>query len=432
LTGKEKSVSLNINTFSGWPGEPEWMKDLRSRARAEMTDLPWPGRRNEEWERTDIAAFKIESRDLGALTQEVVQKSNPLPGFAGHLVLQGAQVVSVWLKPELEAQGVRLVSLREAVIGGTVTAKPDALATVLEAVFHGVEVKPPALHAVLLEAGAVLLIPGNLVVEEPFLLELEETRTNVLASPQLILWAGRSSQVTVVVRRKSSAVLDATVNSAAFTSLDDGAVVNWIDVQEYGTHVEWIDHSRAHLGRDATLFHWSACLGGNTVKTSLRVDLNGEGASLRAHGLYFGVNDQHKDLRIVQNHVSPRTSSNALYKGAVRDRARTIFQGLIEVQPQAFQTDAYLSNKNLVLTDGARADSLPQLKIDNNDVKCSHGSTTGKVNEDEVFYLMARGLSRSEARLLIAEGLFADLIAEVPEFLRPEIESHVVEALGAP
>ncbi|NNM66867.1 MAG: hypothetical protein HKM06_02520, partial [Spirochaetales bacterium] len=351
-------MSLNINTFSGWPGEPEWMRELRSRARTEMAGLPWPGRRNEDWERTDIASFQIENRVLGSATQETVQAGSPLAGFSGRLVLQGGSVVSVWLKPELAAQGVRLVSLREAVIGGTATAKPDALATVLETVMSGAEVKLPALHAVLVEAGAVLLIPGNLVVEEPFLLELEETRTNVLASPQLILWAGRSSQATVVVRRKSAASLDATVNSAAFASLDDGAVLNWIDVQEYGTRVEWIDHSRAHLGRDANLFHWNACLGGNTVKTSLRVDLNGEGASLRAHGLYFGVNDQHKDLRIVQNHASPRTSSNALYKGAVRDRARTVFQGLIEVQPQAFQTDAYLSNKNLVLTDGARADSL--------------------------------------------------------------------------
>ena len=167
------------------------------------------------------------------------------------------------------------------------------------------------------------------------------------------------------------------------------------------------------------------------VKTRFDFTLAGEGASVKTHGLYFGTGDQHKDLRISLNHGAAHTTSYALYKGAVRDRARTVFQGLIEVNPGANGTDAYLSNKNLILNDGARADSLPQLKIDTNDVKCSHGSTTGKVNEEEVHYLGTRGFSREEAKLLIAQGLFAELIDEAPAFLRDDVEREVSCALGA-
>ncbi len=422
-------MSLNTPAFTGWPKEPEWMKAFRARARAEATDQPWPHRRVEEWHRTDVTGFQFENRQPLPAQQGAVKAGSPLEGFSGYLKSDGA-TVTVWLSPALTEQGVQLLPLGDVILGKGV-AKPDALDAVFSEMLRQVDNKVPALHAALLGSGVFLSVPAQVVIEAPLLIELTEAQQDSLSSPHVVINAGRASQFQVVLRRSSSEA-PLTVNSGMQLLLDEGAVVTLVDVQEYGSQTAWVDHSQARLGRDAQLFHWSAQLGGRLVKTDLALNLEGEGASLKTHGLYFAVQDQHKDIRVVQNHRAPNTSSYALYKGAVRDRSRTVFQGLIEVAPQAPRTDAYLSNKNLVLTDGARADSLPQLKIDTNDVKCSHGSTTGKVNEDEVFYLMSRGFSRAEARLLIAEGLFADLIAEAPEFLRQDIEGYVVRALGAP
>ncbi len=422
-------MSLNIPAFTGWPNEPEWMKAFRARARAEVADLPWPHRRVEEWHRTDVSGFELENRLPLPAVQEQQKLGAPREGFSGYLKVQG-ETVTTWLSPALTSQGVQLLPLREAVLGKGL-ANPTALETIFADMLRNLNNKVLPLHAALMDSGVFLSVPAKAVLDQPLLIELVETKADSLSSPHVVINAGRASQFQVVLRRNSRDT-PLTVNSGMQVLLDEGAVVSIVDVQEYGTQTAWVDHSSVRLARDAQLFHWSAQLGARLVKTDLALNLEGEGASLKTHGLYFAVQDQHKDLRVVQNHRAPNTASYALYKGAVRDRSRTVFQGLIDVAPQAPRTDAYLSNKNLVLTDGARADSLPQLKIDTNDVKCSHGSTTGKVNEDEVFYLMSRGFSRAEARLLIAEGLFAELIAEAPEFLRQDIENYVAQSLGAP
>jgi Fe-S cluster assembly protein SufD len=131
------------------------------------------------------------------------------------------------------------------------------------------------------------------------------------------------------------------------------------------------------------------------------------------------------DIRTVQRHRAPSTTSRAFYKGALKDRSRAIYQGLIEVSPGAAKTDAFLTDRNLILNDGARADSIPSLRIDTNDVKCSHGSTTGKIDEAQVFYLMSRGLARAEAERMLTLGYFEELLASVPESLAEELRGLI-------
>ncbi len=135
------------------------------------------------------------------------------------------------------------------------------------------------------------------------------------------------------------------------------------------------------------------------------------------------------DIRTVQNHFSPRATSRAYYKGAVAGGGRTIFQGLIEVGTGASGTDAFLSNKNLILGDAARADSIPTLRIGNNDVKCSHGSTTGRLNDEELFYLESRGISPADAREMLVTGYFEDLLTTAPERFRDDALSCIRERL---
>ncbi len=385
--------------------------------------LEWPGRTNEEWHRSRLDRFALETRKVAPLGKKTTQALPSDPQWAGQLRFIDGALAGAALDPALKAQGV---------VFGPLSDAPASVKKFLAATEALCDTRASSHHYQALEFGAVLYIPANLVVEKPFLVHITETRNGGLTVPHVSVQADRLSQAALVVRSDSPAHTPFTSHSATTVELADGAIFRLCDLQDHNLEAAVLDHSFARLGRDVQFFHWSACLGGGTVKTRFEFSLEGEGASLKTHGLYFGIGDQHKDLRIATTHRAPNTTSYALYKGAVRDRSRTIFQGLIEVSPQAPRTDAYLSNKNLILNDGARADSLPQLKIDTNDVKCSHGSTTGKVNEDEVFYLTSRGFSRDEARLLIAEGLFAELIDEAPEPLREELSRRVEDSLRSP
>jgi len=320
---------------------------------------------------------------------------------------------------------------KAGVVFGALSQAPDLVKSHLDLGLSKADTLASAGHYLRVEFGVVLQVPAQIVAEKPFLIEVLENRSELITTPHWVVALGAASQASLVIRQSSPQGQGFTVDSAVSVTLGDGSHFTLSELQTHGSGAAVLDHSFAVLGRDAQLFHWCAPIGGAVVKTRFDFTLAGEGASVRSHGLYFGTDDQHKDMRISLTHGAPHTTSFALYKGAVRDRSRTVFQGLIEVNPGANGTDAYLSNKNLILNDGARADSLPQLKIDTNDVKCSHGSTTGKVNEEEVYYLMARGFSREEAKLFIAQGLFAELVDEAPGFLREELELLVACSIGA-
>jgi len=384
--------------------------------------LTWPGRTNEEWRRSSLDSFQLETRRVAVPVVAQPKTLERNADFAGRLTFVDGVLTGVDLDPELKKQSV---------VFGPLTAAPALVQEHLALGKADADTLASAGHYDRIEFGAVLSIPGRVIAEKPFLVEITENRPGVLTTPHLAVALAEASQASLVVRHRSPADLRFTSDSATTVVLGDGAVFRLSELQTHGHGAAVLDHSLARIGRDAQLFHWCAPVGGGVVKTRFDFTLAGEGSSVRTHGLYFGTEDQHKDLRISLTHQAPWASSYALYKGAVRDRSRTVFQGLIEVNPGANGTDAYLSNKNLILTDGARADSLPQLKIDTNDVKCSHGSTTGKVNEEEVYYLTTRGFSPQEARLFIAQGLFAELVDEAPAFLRDEVDTLVACAIGA-
>jgi Fe-S cluster assembly protein SufD len=383
--------------------------------------LEWPSRTNEEWRRSSVDRFALETRKLAAPAKTAAKALPRDAQFAGRLTFADGVLTGAELDPELKKKGVVFGPLGDAAeLVKTHLALGAAAADTLASSGHYGRV----------EFGAVLSVPAKVAIEVPFLVEISEHRSEVLTVPHFAIQIGEAAQASIVLRHSSPKGQKFTVDSASSVILGDGSHFTMSELQTHSRGAAVLDHSFATLGRDAQFFHWCAPVGGAVVKTRFDFTLAGQGASVRTHGLYFGTADQHKDLRINLTHAAPNATSYALYKGAVRDRSRTVFQGLIEVKPGANGTDAYLSNKNLILNDGARADSLPQLKIDTNDVKCSHGSTTGKVNEDEVFYLTTRGFSPAEARLLIAQGLFAELVDEAPSFLRDEVEQLVACAIG--
>jgi Fe-S cluster assembly protein SufD len=147
-------------------------------------------------------------------------------------------------------------------------------------------------------------------------------------------------------------------------------------------------------------------------------------------GLYFGNGTQHVDFHTLQEHGAPHTTSDLLYKGAVKDTARAVFAGLIKVHPGAQKTNAFQSNRNLILSGGARSDSMPKLEILANDLRCTHGSATSRLNEEHIFYLMSRGLPRKQATFMIVEGFFADVFDRIPtERIRTYLQARIAEKM---
>jgi len=220
------------------------------------------------------------------------------------------------------------------------------------------------------------------------------------------------------------------VNAGFTASIGSNANLDFTLRQNLGVRVNTFLHSRVNVNEDARLTFRESHLGSRVLKSRTRVILNAGGARAQLKGIYVANENRHIDIATVQEHRSPRTTSDALYKGAVRSGGRTIFQGLIEVSPHAEKTDAYLSNRNLILGDDARADSLPQLNILTDDVKCSHGSTSGRLDPTQLFYLQSRGYSPEEAARELIRGFIGEALAGAPETVSGILHDDLEQVLN--
>jgi Fe-S cluster assembly protein SufD len=212
--------------------------------------------------------------------------------------------------------------------------------------------------------------------------------------------------------------------------LNQGANLTYITMQEFDATPRQLGIHRAVLERESEL-HWlTVTLGGVWNKLNIDSELRGPGASAELLGLYFTDGTEFLDYHTLQDHISPSATSDLLFKGALTGESRVVFSGLIRVHERAQKTDAYQKNNNLILSPQARADSIPNLEIGANDVRCSHGATAGKVAEDQLFYLMSRGLSKREAERMIVTGFLTPLIERVPlEDLRERLYTLIESKL---
>jgi Fe-S cluster assembly protein SufD len=397
-----------------------WLEELRARGAELAGRLSWPSAQEEEWRRTSLAGLKLET--FAALaggngksgTQPAEALAAPsaaearlpegrLPeGRAGLVRFHGGLCTGLALGDEWRARGVVL-----AVLDGEI---PGAVASLMEGALERADNRIAAWHLGSLSHGALLYVPDGVSITGTVTLDLEEEASGA-SFPHLAVVLGREARAVVAQRLTGDGGL---VNAGLDARLADGACLELYQLQDLGLGSLFFSHAYAALGRDASLRSLEAHLGSRLVKTRLDCSLEGPGAESHLNGAYLAGAGQHMDLRTVQRHRSPKATSRALYKGAVKDSGRTVYQGLIEVSPGASGTDAYLSNKNLVLNDGARADSLPSLRIDNNDVRCTHGSTTGRISPEELFYLASRGLAPAEARAMLVRGFFEELLARTP------------------
>jgi Fe-S cluster assembly protein SufD len=234
-----------------------------------------------------------------------------------------------------------------------------------------------------------------------------------MSAARLSIRAGRSAEVGVVERWTSDDV-DALVLSASRIEVGDGAHVRFVTVQELGREVVAIAHQELSTARDASLRTMAVALGGSYARLRTDATITGPGGSNELLAVYFGDGDQMHDFRTLQHHVAPRTTSDLVFKGGVQDRSASVYSGLIKIGKDARHTIANQTNRNLLLSDDAQAESVPNLEIENNDVKCSHASAVGPIDEDHRYYLESRGVPLDVAQRLIVQGFFADLLAKVP------------------
>lgn len=281
---------------------------------------------------------------------------------------------------------------------------------------------------VALAAPAVVRVGAGKAYAEPLVLRHHVLADGTIVAPRLLVEAGPDSEVTIVERFVGdvASLVSAVVEIHAHPS----ARVRYLAVNELGPQAWLVAHQAGVAERDATLSLATVAFGGAYARTRTESRLVGQGAHGEQLGVSFGEADQMHDLRVLQEHVAPRTTSNLLFKGAVQDRARSVYTGLIRIGPAARGSSAFQTNRNLKLSEDAWADSVPNLDIETNDVKCSHASTVGPVDPEQRFYLESRGVPPVVAERLIVLGFFDEVLARLPDpSLQPALHDVVAAKL---
>ncbi|AFG37756.1 Fe-S cluster assembly protein SufD [Spirochaeta africana] len=431
--------------------EPVWLSELRLQAVEGFEKTEWPdSSADEEWRRSDIGfidwdglQYQLppvppqppEVTEAGAAAPaaalaEMSGPAVPLQDLSGYVAYLNGDPVTVSLDPELAERGVCLYTLEDIRRGCLTDAQAGAVAASMRESLAAADARPQFWHYALLDAMTVVVLPRFAEVQAPFLIDHLLSGEDVIRAPHVVVVTEDGARATVVERFRSADAEDATVVSHGIDGFSaQTAAIDYAMVQDLNRETVMLRFGRMDVHQEARMHHFEAHFGGDFVKGRIEADMHAAGTDVVLNGVYFASDEQHFDLRTVQRHIGRNANSQTFYKGAARDEAHSIYQGLIEVKPGAALTDAYLTNNNLVLNDGARAESIPTLEIKNNDVKCSHGSTTGKIEPSYLFYLESRGFDPVEAKALLVEGFFDEVASQAPEFVQEQLRALVMDRL---
>lgn len=316
------------------------------------------------------------------------------------------------------------ISGRATIVDGTVThhqAEGLAVASMseIDAERHTSRVpvdqnKLAAAHAAFAHDGLYLDVPAGAAVRDPFVIDLQAMTPGAASFPHISVRLGENAEASVVVVYRSAPGASLLMVPEIDLDLADGANLRFLTVQNMDHAATTVTHQRVHLGRDSTGRIGEVGLGGDFARLDLTVELEGDGCSAETVGLYFGEGDQTLDYRMVIRHSGKNTSSDVFLKGAVEDQAQSVFTGLLRIEKDAVRTSTFETNRNLVLSEGAKANSVPNLEILCDDVVCGHGSSVGPPDENSLYYMQSRGLSRPTAERLLIKGFFQEVIDRLP------------------
>jgi len=390
--------------------------DYQAKAWGVFDRLPYPTLKDEPWRRTDIQRLDgmVDIPSLDAyleLPPIPEQITNPLVGDSqgGRIsILPGG--MDIYLDQELEEQGVIFTDF------GTASQKhPDKLEKALGQIVKPEDGKFAALTAAFTGGGIFVYVPKGISVDKPLHSVFWAAGEKLAHFSHLIIWLEEGASLTYVGENSSPIGVGQSLHGGIVEiHVGTNASLKFVELQSFGDNIWNFSHERARVDRDGRLDWIFGAFGSKLTKSFMDIDLVGDGADGRMSGFFFSDGNQHLDHDTQQNHLAPHTTSDLLFKGALKGSSRSVWQGMIYVAPGAQQIDGYQANRNLVLSEKARADSIPGLEILADDVRCTHGATVGRIDPDLVFYLHSRGIAKEDAERLIVEGFFEQIMQRIP------------------
>ena len=397
--------------------------------------LVLPVNTEEAWRRTDIHNLPVDKfkfapenafKDLPSVREDLLK---PLTGdqHGGQIILMPG-AVRVDLDEKLAKKGVIFTDLKTAE-----QSHPDLLARMLGRTVNVEEGKFSALAGAFAQNGVVLYVPKGVVVEEPLHSVLWGPGADLAHVSHILVLVDEGASVTYVHESASPDDMASNSMHAGIVEIQvmQDASLKFVELQSWGRHVWNFSHERARVERGGNLDWIFGAIGSRLTKNFSELDLAGEGAQGRMSGFYFTDGNQHLDHDTQQNHLARHTTSDLLFKGALKGKSRSVWQGMIYVAPGAQKTDGYQANRNLILSDGARADSIPGLEILADDVRCTHGATVGKLEQEPIFYLKSRGIPQAEAEKIVVEGFFDPIFQRIPfEGVRERFQQYIADKMS--
>jgi Fe-S cluster assembly protein SufD len=357
--------------------------------------LPFPTTSDEHWRFTDLKGFDPDS--FSANGAKTVERAGSM------LDVETAALAHV------SEAGIEIERAPEGVVFEPLGEGHELLGKLI-----GTDEKFAAHNAAEWKHGLLVRVPAGLELQQPLYVRVTSSVPEAALFWRVLVVAEEGSRFSFIEEHASAAPdLPGYSNVVAELFVGDGAKLEYVSIQNLSRETWHFASHRATVGRDAELDWVAGGFGSKKGKIRIENDLAGQGGTSRVTGAYFADGAQHLDYDTLQRHIAPNTTSDFAFKGALRDKARAVWRGMIRVEEDAQKTNAYQENRNLLLSSDAHADSIPGLEIEANDVRCTHGATVSQVDRDELFYCMARGLSRGEAERLIVRGFYQEIFDRI-------------------
>ena len=400
-----------VEELSALHREPDWLRARRLESFGIYEGLAVPDtKREEDWRQVDLKGLDLEAY-APFRHPNGTAPAGSVDGLSALLRQRGTSAPAVSIDAELSRQGVIFAPLAEAA-----REHSELVARYLFSAVKPERDKFSALHAALFTGGTFLYVPDGVRIDRPLVSQFWSAGSGAAALPHSLVIAGKGSRFQYVDEFLSADRQEAALASGSSeVFLEEGADVGYVALQHWSVKTWQFANQRFHLGRDSHLKMVDVALGGHFARLRVEAILEGPGSSADLRGLFFGTGDQAFDFRTLQQHVGPHTTSDLLFKGALRDRARSVYVGVVRVEPAARGSSSNQANRNLLLSEKARASSEPILEILNNDiVRCSHGATVGPVDPEHLFYLESRGIPKPVAERMLVQGFLGEVLDRLP------------------
>jgi Fe-S cluster assembly protein SufD len=417
--------TFDARALEALPEVPASVVTQRRRAFELFTTMPVPSQETEEWRYTDLSEFELDFRPFAEgrtatepdeVPEHLLRAAGDVDRRAGLLIQHNSVTTIAHLDPAIrdanEGADLRSTVHFES-IDAALRDHPEIVEPYLHALVPPDRTKFTALHAAFRTGGTFVLVPDGARVEVPIEAVTYLDADHAAVFPHTLLIVGRDAEVTFIDRFVGPDLTRSFSDAIAEIFVGEGANVRYVSLQEWGDGVTHLGIQRATVGRDATFRSLNIGFGASLARAEAETVLQEHGGSSEMLGVFFADGEQHFDHRTLQDHVAPHCTSDLLYKGALRDRSRAVYSGWVHVRPNAQKTDAMQTSRNIVLSEHAKADAIPNLEIEANDVRCGHAASVGPVDEDAIFYLTSRGIPRDEAERLIVSGFFQEVLDRV-------------------